>query len=262
MDLELKGKNALVMASSQGLGRAIAEQLVREGVNVMIASRDEEKLKKVSRELSAIGAGEAAYIKADVTRTEDINSAVQKAVDQFGGFDILVNNAGGPPSGSFLDTSDEDWHHAFTLNLLSYVRLIRQAIPVMEKRGGGRIINIASSSIKQPIPNLVLSNTFRLGIVGLTKTLAEELAPKNILIHTVAPGRIDTDRVEYLDRARAEQTGQSFEEVRQQAEASIPLGRYGQPDELAKVVAFLVSGACTYMTGSSILVDGGSITSI
>ncbi|MFC7393264.1 SDR family oxidoreductase [Scopulibacillus cellulosilyticus] len=262
MDLELKGKNALVMASSQGLGKAIAEQLVREGVNVMIASRSEEKLQKVAQELSAIGRGKAAYIKADVTKEEDLNSAVVKTVNQYGGIDILINNAGGPPSGSFLEMTDEDWQHSFTLNLLSYVRLIRQAVPIMEKRGGGRIINIASSSIKQPITNLVLSNTFRLGIVGLTKTLAEELAPKNILIHTVAPGRIATDRVEYLDKARAEQTGLALEEVRKQAEKGIPLGRYGQPEELAKVVAFLVSGACTYMTGSSILVDGGAITSI
>ncbi|MGF9741375.1 SDR family oxidoreductase, partial [Priestia megaterium] len=174
---------------------------------------------------------------------------------------ILINNAGGPPSGKFEQFSDEDWEKAFELNLLSYIRLIRGALPYLKKQGG-RIINIASSSIKQPIPGLILSNTFRLGIVGLTKTLAEELAPFNILINTVAPGRIATDRVAFLDQTKADKLGTTREEVAKASRETILLKRYGTPEEFANVVTFLVSEASTYMTGSSFLVDGGMIKAI
>jgi 3-oxoacyl-[acyl-carrier protein] reductase len=147
------------------------------------------------------------------------------------------------------------------LNLFSYIRIIREVLPDM-KKGGGRIINIASTSIKQPIPGLILSNTFRLGIVGLTKTLSEELAPYNILINTVAPGRIQTDRTTHLDQLNADKQGISLEAAENQSKRTIPLGRYGTPEEFAKVVTFLVSDASTYITGSSVLVDGGMVTSI
>ncbi|WCN37167.1 SDR family oxidoreductase [Aneurinibacillus uraniidurans] len=261
MDLNLTGKTALVIASSQGLGRAIAEQLVKEGANVMLTSRDEEKLKQVADELNALGAGKAAYCRADITKVEEIQALVQAVRDTFGRIEILVNNAGGPPSGTFEQFTDEDWIKAFELTLLSYIRVIREVIPDL-KQGGGHIVNIASSSIKQPIPGLVLSNTFRTGIVGLSKTLSVELAPYNVLVNTVAPGRIATDRLIYLDEMNAQRQGVSREEIQQQMEANIPLGRYGQPEEFARVVAFLLSGANTYVTGSSILVDGGMIKSI
>lgn len=261
MELNLKGKNALVIASSQGLGKAVAEQLVIEGANVVITSRDEAKLQRVQEELTRINKGHVVYCKADITKLEEIKSLVKFTAETFGGIDILVNNAGGPPGGKFEELNDEQWQHAFELNLLSYIRLIREVVPQM-KQGGGRIINIASTSIKQPIPGLILSNTFRLGIVGLTKTLSVELAPYNILINTVAPGRISTARTEHLDRLNAKRQGISPEAATEQSRKTIPLGRYGTPEEFANVVTFLVSDASTYMTGSSFLVDGGMVTSI
>lgn len=261
MDLNLQGKAALVAASSQGLGKAIAAQLAAEGVDVMISGRDEEKLQAVQEELQQLGRGRVTYQRADVTNPEDIKTLVQKTVDTYGKIDILINNAGGPPAGTLEQFADEDWQKAFELNLLSYIRLTREALPYL-KKNGGRVVNVASSSIKQPIPGLILSNTFRLGIVGLTKTLAEELAPYNILINTVAPGRIATDRVAFLDQVKADKMGVTREEVKQESENKIPLKRYGRPEEFAKVVTFLVSDASTYITGSSILVDGGMVKSI
>lgn len=261
MDLNLQGKNALVIASSQGLGKAVAEQLVREGVNVVLSSRDEVKLQKVQQELQQLGKGQVAYHRADITNIKDIQSLVQFTQDTFGKIDILINNAGGPPGGSFEEITDEDWQKSFELNLLSYIRIIREVLPKM-KINGGRIINIASTSIKQPIPGLILSNTFRLGIVGLTKTLSVELAPHNILINTVAPGRISTARTEHLDELNAAKLGKARETAEEQAKKAIPLGRYGTPEEFAKVITFLVSDASTYITGSSVMVDGGMVTSI
>ncbi|UOY92772.1 SDR family oxidoreductase [Ectobacillus sp. JY-23] len=258
MDLNLQGKSALVSASSQGLGKAIATQLVREGVNVMLMSRNEEKLQDVQQELQKIGTGRVMYTVCDVTNSEQITAAVAATVEAFGSLDILINNAGGPKLGTFEQLSDEDWQGAFELNLLSHIRLIRAALPYLKEKGG-KIINIASSSVKEPIPGLLLSNTFRVGITGLTKTLASELAPYGILINTVAPGRIATDRVAVLDEMNAAKHGLSRDEMRANFERNIPLGRYGQPQEFANVVTFLVSDVNTYMTGNSLLVDGGLV---
>ncbi|NMH73239.1 SDR family oxidoreductase [Bacillus sp. RO2] len=261
MEMNLKGKTALVMASSQGLGKAIAASFIEEGVNVVLASRNEEKLADVQSELLKNNGGRASYIQTDITDSSQIQLAVQHTVDTYGRLDILVNNAGGPPAGSFEQITDEQWQQAFELNLLSYIRTIREALPHL-KKNGGKIINIASSSIKEPIPGLLLSNTFRTGIVGLTKTLASELAVDNILINTVAPGRIATDRVAFLDEVNAEKQGITKAEMEEKVKAGIPLGRYGEPEEFAKVVTFLVSDANSYMTGSSFLVDGGMVKSI
>lgn len=261
MDLNLVGKTALVLASSQGLGKAIAAELVKEGTNVMIASRNYEKLQSVQKELMALGKGKVAFSPADITKNEDIQQLIKETHKTFGKIDILINNAGGPPSGSFEDFSDEDWENAFQLNLLSYIRTIRAVLPDL-KENGGKIINIASSSIKQPISNLILSNTFRLGIVGLSKTLAEELGPYNILINTVAPGRIATDRITTLDEITAKNKNVSMKEITKKAQEAIPLGRYGTPEEFAKFVTFLVSDVNTYVTGSSLMIDGGSVKAI
>ncbi|MBT2688064.1 SDR family oxidoreductase [Bacillus sp. ISL-47] len=261
MDLKLEGKTALVVASSQGLGKAIAVQLINEGVNVMLTSRNEEKLQEVRNELQKCGKGKVAYYKADITNAEEIKVLVQKTREEFGKIDILINNAGGPPGGTFETFDDDTWQKAFELNLLSYTRIIREVLPDLKKEGG-RIINIASSSIKQPIQGLILSNTFRLGIVGLAKSLAEELAPYNILVNTVAPGRVATDRVAFLDQLKADKQGVSREEIEEASKKQIPLGRYGDPEEFAKVVTFLVSDASSYVTGSSFLVDGGMVKSI
>ncbi|WP_449539683.1 SDR family oxidoreductase [Ferdinandcohnia sp. Marseille-Q9671] len=261
MDLHVKDRVAIVVASSQGLGKAIATQLVKEGAKVVLASRNVEKLKTVQEELTCYNKAAVSYLQTDITKTEDINALVKHTVDTFGTIDILVNNAGGPPAGTFDQLDDQAWQDAFELNLLSYIRMIRGILPYMQGKGG-KIINIASSSIKQPIPGLILSNTFRLGIVGLSKTLAEELAPHNILINTVAPGRIATDRVTHLDSVNAEKLGMSIEEVEKMFKETIPLKRYGTPEEFANFVTFLASDANSYMTGQSFLVDGGMVKAI
>lgn len=263
MDMGLRGKKALVLASSQGLGKAVAKQLAAEGADVMLASRNEDKLKAVQQELLGLGGGgRVEYCVTDVTRKQDIDALMSKTGDWSGGrIDILVNNSGGPPSGTFESLTDEDWERAFELNVLSYVRLIRGALPLM-KQHGGHIANIASSSIKQPISGLILSNTFRTGVFGMAKTLSQELGPYGILINTIAPGRIGTDRIRELDAARAEQSGITQEEVAEQFLTEIPLGRYGEPEEFAKAVLFLVSGANTYITGASLVVDGGMMRAL
>lgn len=261
MDLGLAGKRVLVMAASKGLGRAIAEQFVLEGAKVMLASRNEERLKTVVSELNRLKEGSAGYIVCDIMKPSDIQQTVQYTAEQFGGIDILVNNAGGPPAGGFEDMTDEDWAYSFQLHLLSYIRTIREALPYL-KRQGGRIVNIASSSIKEPIQGLILSNTFRLGIVGLSKTLSQELAPYHILVNTVGPGRIATERVKELDRAQADREGVHVDIIEERAKRSIPLGRDGKPEEFAKVVVFLASDGNTYMTGNTFIVDGGKLRSI
>lgn len=258
MDLHLKGKVALVVASSKGLGKAIAGQLAQEGCDVMLTSRDAEQLEATRQELQQSATGRVECQPCDITRAEDIQTLVEMTRERLGSIDILINNAGGPPGGGFDLHNDEIWQAAFELNLLSYVRMIRAVLPDL-KKGGGRIINVTSSSIKQPIPGLILSNVYRMGLLGLGKSLAEELAPFNILVNTVGPGRISTDRTAYLDQLKADKRKISREEIRQESLRNIPLGRYGNPEEFARVVTFLASDASSYVTGSSIMVDGGMV---
>ncbi|WP_188205143.1 SDR family oxidoreductase [Desemzia incerta] len=261
MDLGLTNKVVLVVASSKGLGKAVAKELAKEGANVMLTSRSAESLKKAAEEIQEEAKEKIAYFPADITKPEDIKSLVKETREKLGKIDVLVNNAGGPPSGNFLDFNDEDWEKAFQLNLFSYIRLIREVLPDL-KQEGGKILNIASSSVKAVLPNLILSNTFRNGINGLSKSLAIELAPDKILVNTIGPGRIATDRIQELDQAKAEAQNRSLEEVTEESEKSIPAGRYGEPEEFAKAAVFLVSGANTYVTGQSLLVDGGMVTAI
>jgi 3-oxoacyl-[acyl-carrier protein] reductase len=258
MDLKINGKIALVVASSKGLGKAIAMQLAQEGCDVMLTSRDPEALLAARDEIRQQAAVRVECQPCDITRAEDIESLVQVTRERLGPVDILINNAGGPPGGGFDAHDDEAWQAAFELNLLSYVRMIRAVLPDL-KRGGGRIINVTSSSIKQPIPGLILSNVYRMGLLGLGKSLAEELAPFNILVNTVAPGRISTDRTAYLDQLKADKRGISREEIQRESLGNIPLQRYGEPAEFARVVAFLASEASSYVTGSAIMVDGGMV---
>lgn len=225
----------------------------------MIASRNESELQKTAQEIRDQTNANVHYKVCNVMDNEQIIELVHETVTKFKTIDILVNNTGGPPAGNFDDFSDKDWMNAFELTLLSVIRTIRAVLPYMRKQKSGRIVNIASSSFKQPLENLTLSNTFRTGIMGLAKSLSQELAKDNILINTVGPGKIATDRVKELDRLRAEREGISLEEVVSRSEAQIPLGRYGKPEEFANVVAFLCSEANTYVTGQAILVDGGLI---
>lgn len=263
VDLQLKGKTVIVSAASKGLGKASALQFAQEGANVVIASRNEEELQKAVAEIKEQSNNENVwYSVCDVTDADSIKQLVKTAVDKTGRVDVLVNNAGGPPAGVFDDFNDEDWQRAFELNLLSFIRLIREVLPHMRAGGEGKIVNIASSSIKQTLDNLILSNTFRAGIVGLAKSLSQELAKDNILINTVGPGRIGTDRVAELDKIRADKLGVDYEQLKRDTEKTIPLGRYGRPDEFAKAVVFLGSGANTYITGQTFVVDGGLVKAL
>ncbi len=258
MDLNLTGKIALVVASSKGLGRAIAAQLAAEGADVMLTSRDSAQLELTRQELLTTAKGRLACCPCDITKIEQIAALVAATRAQLGPIDILINNAGGPPGGGFEQVDDDAWQAAFELNLLSYVRLVRAVLPDL-KSAGGRIINITSSSIKQPIPGLILSNAMRMGVLGLSKSLAEELAPHNILVTTVAPGRIATERTAYLDQLRADKRGISRSQLEAESRGNIPLQRFGDPVEFAKVVCFLASEASSYVTGSTVLVDGGLV---
>lgn len=257
MNLNLTDKPVIVCASSAGLGRAAALEFAREGANVMLASRREKELRQTAAEIKAQTGREPGVTVADVTKPEDIARLVANTVEQFGGVYTLVNNSGGPPAGTFDSFDDAAWQAAFELNLLSYVRAIRAVLPHLRKGGGGRIVNYASSSVKAPLENLLLSNTFRTGVMGLTKTLAGELGKDNILVNLQAPGRIQTERLNQLDAMRAGKTGSTPEQVRLDACKTIPLGRYGTPEEFAKLTVFLGSPANTYLTGQTLVLDGG-----
>ncbi len=262
LDLKPEGRVALVAAASKGLGRAVAKGLAEAGNRVMISSRDPAALERSAEEIKRETGADVAWQPCNVTVAADISRLVEQTVARWGRLDILVTNAGGPPPGAFMDLDDETWQRAFELNLLSAVRLIRAAVPHLRAQGGGRIINVSSVSVKQPIPGLVLSNAIRAGVIGLAKTLSVELAPDNILINNVAPGRIETDRVRQLDEAQARKEGRQAAEIRRQHESGIPLGRYGSPEEYASAVVFLASPAASYITGTTLCVDGGSLRSV
>jgi 3-oxoacyl-[acyl-carrier protein] reductase len=257
MDLGLKGKVALVAAASQGLGRAIALELSREGARVAICSRDEARVKAAAEDISRETGGEVLPVRADVTRYEDIKALVGRVVDAYGGVEILVTNAGGPPPGNFEDVGDEEWYSTYDLTFMSAVRLIRECLPHMKERRWGRIVVMTSLSVKQPIDNLALSNAVRLAVVGMAKGLSRDLAPYNITVNITAPGFIATDRLKELFEARARKEGTTAEEVEASVVSTIPMGRLGEPREMGELVAFLASEKASYLTGSVIQLDGG-----
>jgi 3-oxoacyl-[acyl-carrier protein] reductase len=261
MDLGLKGKRALVLSSSRGLGRGIAEALAREGADVVLTARSEDQLKAAAEAINARGAGKAFYVAGDLgASTEAIHEAAVKALG--GPIDILVANTGGPPPGTALSVKPDAWTPQFDAMVVPVFRLASLVLPDMQKAGFGRILVVTSSGIIQPIPNLVMSNALRASIRGWAKTLAGEVAKDGVTVNLVLPGRIQTDRTGELDAANAKRTGKSVEEVAEAARATIPAGRYGDVAEFADVVCFLASARAGYVTGGSIRIDGGAIRSV
>ncbi|MFC4769182.1 SDR family oxidoreductase [Effusibacillus consociatus] len=257
--MRLQGKVAVITAASKGLGKGIALRFAQEGAKLVIASRDEQSIQAAAEEIRNITGAEVTALAVDVSRKADIEKLIGTVRTTYGTVDILVNNAGGPPAGTFLDFDDEAWQNAFELNLMSVVRVTRGILPMMMHKNSGRIINITSAGVKQPIPNLILSNSIRAAVNGLTKTLSQELAPHGILVNNLAPGRIDTDRVRELDQIAADNTGLAAEAVKENWTKQIPVGRYGTVEEFANVALFLASDESSYVTGQIYVVDGGLV---
>ncbi|ESP87981.1 SDR family oxidoreductase [Candidatus Halobonum tyrrellensis] len=260
MDYDIAGNAALVTASSSGLGRASALALAREGANVVMNGRDEEALEEAVEAVSAEAAEGATVVgqPADLTDEAAVEALVERTVDEFGGLDHLVTSAGGPPSGPFLETDDDDWYHAYDLLVMSVVRLVREAADHLRADGGGTIVNITSRSVKEAIDSLVLSNSVRMSVIGLEKTLSKELAPE-VRSNAVLPGAHETSRIEELVEQSVERGEyDSYEEGLEARGSDIPLGRIGDPIELGNTVAFLSSPASGYINGVAIPIDGGS----
>ena len=262
MDLGLKGRVAIVAASSRGLGRACALELAREGANVVICARGADRLAATPEEISTTTGANVLWFAVDLTDPVHIHHLADETLRRYSHIDVLVTNNGGPPAGHFDDFDDEAWLAAHQLTLMSAVRLIRAVLPAMRAQRWGRIINITSVSVKQPIDNLLLSNAYRPGVVGLAKTLAAQVAADGITINNVAPGYTRTDRVLELTQARAADQGKMVEEILAETTASYPMGRMGEPEELAALVAFLASERASYITGTTLQVDGGYVKGI
>jgi 3-oxoacyl-[acyl-carrier protein] reductase len=257
MDLGLKNKRAFVAGSSRGLGYATALALAKEGCNVAINGRDEAKIKAAAENLSVETGAQVIGLAGDVSSIGVSEKLIQQTVDAFGGLDILVTNAGGPPAGSIDSLDEAAWQKGVDLCLMAHVRLIKAALPYLRKSDAASILTVTSYSVKQPIPNLLLSNSIRSATIGLTKSLALELGREGIRVNSILPGWTETERVTELMTARAAANSSSVEEeTRRQAEQS-PFGRMGQPEEFANAAAFLVSPAASYITGVMLNVDGG-----
>ena len=257
MNLGIGGKSALVAGSSQGIGRAVAEALAQEGVNLGLAARSDDRLNKAAREVCERHGIRAIAVPCDLTSREGITSVAAAVTAAFGGIDILVTNAGGPPAGLFEELPEETWFQAFDLTLLSVVRLCREVLPGMKARAWGRIVHLTSVSVKQPLPQLVLSNSLRSAVAGLSKTLAQEYAPFGITVNCIAPGYTATGRLAEIAAAASRARGISEDDVRAGWLAAIPSGRLGEPAEIADLVAFLASERAAYINGSVIAIDGG-----
>jgi 3-oxoacyl-[acyl-carrier protein] reductase len=262
MDLGLEGKVALVGGSSKGIGRAVALALAREGCAVAICARNSTSLADTAQTIRQQTGAQVLSLVCDMARHDDIKRLVAETVKTFGRLDIVVNNAGGPPTGTFDDLDEAEWDQAINQNLLSAVRTIREALPYLRRSGSGRIINITSVAVKQPIERLILSNTTRLGVVGMAKTLSRELAPEGITVNNVCPGNIATERLLSLIEERARLQGVSREQAIELEEARVPMGFLGDPEDIANLVVFLASLKARYITGATIQVDGGSTTAI
>jgi 3-oxoacyl-[acyl-carrier protein] reductase len=257
MDLGLKNKVALVAGGSMGLGLAVAKTLSREGARIAICALDDPYLPQAKEEIIKETGGEVITIPADITNAEEAKNFIRRAVDHYGTLDVLVNNAGGPPSKPFFDIDDNLWEFGFRLNLLSTILMTREAVPIMKAKRWGRIINMTSISVKQPIDGLILSNTIRSGVIGFAKSLSNELASFNITVNNVCPGYTMTERVREVSKAVAAREGTTPEAIIKRWESEIPMGRLGKPEELAGLVAFLASEIAGFITGAAIQIDGG-----
>jgi 3-oxoacyl-[acyl-carrier protein] reductase len=262
VDLGLRGKVALVAAASRGLGRAVAEELALEGASVVMCARGEKDLHVAADAIRASSGAEVEAIAADVSKPEDVERVVNAALQRFSRVDILVTNAGGPPSGPFESLGSDKWNDAVQTTLLSTVNLCRAVLPGMKERRWGRIINITSITVKQPVDGLMLSNSLRAGVTGFARTLANEVARDGITVNNILPGFTRTQRVEELAKATADREKISVAEVVKKTEAEIPMRRLGEPREFAALAAFLASERASYITGTSIQVDGGWIKSL
>ena len=259
MDLGLKGKAALVCGASQGLGRAIAEALAAEGAAVAINSRSPDKLAVARDEIAAATGGTVAAAAGDLTDPAAVADVVRAARDALGKIDILVTNTGGPPSGPFESHDADAWRHAIAQNLESVVNMVRAVLPEMKERQWGRIVNVTSISVKQPVAGLILSNAIRAAVTGFAKTIANEAAPFGVTVNNVLPGFTRTERLVNLASAASNQTGGTVESVYDAWKKDVPMGRLGEPEELAALTAFLCSEKAAYITGQSVAVDGGWI---
>ena len=262
MDLGIKGKVAFVAAASKGLGRAVAEELAAEGASLILCARNAETLNRVSEQIAKKSGVTVLPVVADVSNVVDVEKAVQAGIEKFGRIDILVTNAGGPPAGQFESLSREMWEAATRLTLNSVLELTRAVLPGMKERGWGRILNITSIAVKQPVGNLMLSNSLRAAVTGFARTLANEVATDGITVNNILPGYTRTERMDELARAASEREGISAAEASAKWEAEIPMRRLGEPREFAALAAFLVSERASYITGTSIAVDGGWIRSL
>jgi 3-oxoacyl-[acyl-carrier protein] reductase len=262
MDFGLKGKVAMVAGASRGLGYGVARALAGEGASVSLSSRNADAIRAAGDRITAETGSPTLAVPVDVRAAAELAAWHEQTVQKFGGVDLLYINAGGPPAGPALSFDDAAWTQAFELLLLSAVRMARLAVPSMRARGGGAIVIATSSAVKEPIPNLALSNVVRASVAALSKTLSNELAGDGIRVNHLVPGRINTDRVRELDTIRGKKSGASAEEVRATFSKTIPLGRYGEADEFGAAAAFLFSDAARYITGASLQVDGGLVRSV
>ena len=261
MNLGLEGRTALVVGGGGGLGAGVARALAREGARVAVAGRDQSSAGRTAEAISAEG-HEASPVHLDLTELASLDAALGAIHDRYGEVEILFNNSGGPPPTTATGQPIELWREQFEAIVAGVIALTDRVLPAMRERGWGRIITNTSSGVIAPIPNLALSNSLRLAIVGWSKTLASEVAPDGVTVNVVVPGRIATDRVRALDEARAKREGTTVEAVVASSIAAIPAGRYGDPDEYAAVVAFLAGEPASYITGAMVRVDGGQIRSI
>lgn len=257
MDLGLQSCKALIAGASKGLGKACAKALADEGAHVFICARSSAEVERTASEIGAAG-----WTASDLTRPDEVKRTVREAIDKLGGLDILITNAGGPPTGPFEQVPDQDWDIAYQLNLMTAVRLIREALPALKASRRGRIVSITGYGVKEPMSDLVVSDALRAGVTVMAKTIASDLAPFGITVNAIAPGPILTDRLIEVHAARARSIGITLDEQFKRFAESIPVRRLGEPKEIGDLCAYLCSSQAGYLTGQAIVVDGGVNRSI